>query len=122
MRGAPADGPGVPLSYFQRAFAALLAISFRRLGDMPLARASPPLRLSATAAGSFPSDFGGRHVIGNLAGRDPHDVDGVADHVGGTALAFWGRGLGALLNPLKLVLNLFLKLQKHSFYLRDLIL
>jgi hypothetical protein len=27
-----------------------------------------------------------------------------------------------LLNPLKLVLNLFLKLQKHSFYLRDLIL
>jgi hypothetical protein len=47
---------------------------------------------------------------------------GVADHVGGTALAFWGLGLGALLNPLKLVLNLFLKLQKHSFYLRDLIL
>ena len=28
----------------------------------------------------------------------------------------------SLLNPLKLVLNLFLKLQKHSFYLRDLIL
>ena len=27
-----------------------------------------------------------------------------------------------LLNPLKLVLNLILKLQKHSFYLRDLIL
>jgi hypothetical protein len=27
----------------------------------------------------------------------------------------------SLLNPLKLVLNLFLKLQKHSFYLRDLI-
>jgi hypothetical protein len=27
-----------------------------------------------------------------------------------------------LLNPLELVLNLILKLQKHSFYLRDLIL
>src|SRR6266545_5631963 len=45
-------------TYFQRAFAALLAISLRRLADMPSARAFPPRRPSATAAGSFPSDSG----------------------------------------------------------------
>ncbi len=48
------DSP--PLAYFQRAFAALLAISFRLLADMPSARAFPPLRPSATAAGSLPSN------------------------------------------------------------------
>src|SRR6516164_1824243 len=50
--------PGLRLSpraYFQRAFAAVLAISFRRLADIPSARAFPPLRPSATAAGSLPS-------------------------------------------------------------------
>ena len=44
-----------PRAYFQRAFAAVLAISFRRLADIPSARAFPPLRPSATAAGSLPS-------------------------------------------------------------------
>jgi len=50
--------PGLRLSpraYFQRAFAAVRAISFRRLADIPSARAFPPLRPSATAAGSLPS-------------------------------------------------------------------
>ena len=28
----------------------------------------------------------------NLAGRDPHDLDGVADHVGGTLLALGSAG------------------------------
>src|SRR6266498_506647 len=36
--------------------------------------------------------LGGRQVIGDLVGRDPHEVDGVADHVGGTALAFGTSG------------------------------
>ena len=27
-----------------------------------------------------------------LTGRDPHDPDGIADHVGGMLLAFWSRG------------------------------
>jgi hypothetical protein len=34
----------------------------------------------------------GRNVLGDLAGRDPHDVDGVADHVAGAALAFGASG------------------------------
>src|SRR2546430_11090430 len=53
-----ADQPGLRLSpraYFQRAFAAVLAISFRRLADIPSARAFPPLRPNSTAAGSLPS-------------------------------------------------------------------
>jgi hypothetical protein len=41
-----------------RLAAAFFAISFRRLALMPSARACPPFRPSATAAGSFPS-FGG---------------------------------------------------------------
>jgi hypothetical protein len=46
-------------SYFrQREAAAFRAISFRRLAVMPSARAFPPFRPSATAAGSFPSDSG----------------------------------------------------------------
>jgi hypothetical protein len=36
-----------------------------------------------------------QHVLdrpSSLAGRDPHDVDGVADHVAGSALAFGASG------------------------------
>jgi hypothetical protein len=54
--------------------------------------------------------LGGRHVVGNVAGRDPHDVDGVADRVARTALAF-----GASLASLKLVLNVLLKLSEQPF-------
>jgi hypothetical protein len=51
----------------------LLAISFRFLAD------------------PHPAEFLGRFVLAvigregffNLTGRDPHDVDGVADHIGG---------------------------------------
>jgi hypothetical protein len=32
--------------------------------------------------------LGCRHILGNLAGRDPHDVYGVADHVAGATLTF----------------------------------
>jgi hypothetical protein len=42
--------------------------------------------------GRFALVFGGRHIIGDLAGRKPHDVDGVADYVGGAALAFGASG------------------------------
>src|SRR5258705_13391629 len=80
-----------PRAYFQRAFAAFLAISFRRLADMPSARAFPPLRPSATAAGSLPSSSGGG-TSSVVAGRDPHDVGGVADHVGGGGHAFGDSG------------------------------
>jgi hypothetical protein len=37
--------------------------------------------------------LGRRHVIGDLAGCDRHDMDGVADHVGGAALAFEASGI-----------------------------
>jgi hypothetical protein len=48
-----------------------------------------------------------------LAGRDPHDVDGVADHVPGAALAF--GALGALLASSELVLNVTLQLREEAF-------
>jgi hypothetical protein len=44
--------------YRQRLFAALRAISLRRLADMASALANPPFLPSATAAGFLPSDSG----------------------------------------------------------------
>jgi hypothetical protein len=54
-------------------------------------------RLSALPAerhggGVLPLILGGRDVVLDLAGRDPHDVDGVADHVGRTAFTFGALG------------------------------
>jgi hypothetical protein len=54
-----------------------LANSFFRL-SLRSDRRSPP--------------FGGRHFVFNLPDRDPHDMDGFADHVGGAALAFGASG------------------------------
>jgi hypothetical protein len=42
----------------QRVLAAFLAISRRRLADIPAARAFPPIRPNATAAAFLPSDSG----------------------------------------------------------------
>src|SRR3954447_25668161 len=42
----------------------------------------------------------GREVLLLLPGGDAHDLDGVADYVGGALLAF--RSLGHLLNPMSL--------------------
>src|SRR5882672_9028583 len=72
--------------------AAFLAISFRRLADMPSVRAFPPLRPSVTAAGSCPSIRW--RLFADLAGGNPHDMDRVDDHIGGTFFAFrasWHR-------------------------------
>jgi hypothetical protein len=59
-----------------------------------LGRQSGSPRLPAHAAERdrsriLPLILGGRHVIGDLSGRYPHDVDGVADHVAGAFFAFW---------------------------------
>jgi hypothetical protein len=59
-------------------------------------RAFPPFRPSATAAGVLPLILRGRDVVLDLAGRDPHDVDGVADHVGRTAFTFGASGITSL--------------------------
>ena len=55
--------------YRQRLFAALRAISLRRLADMASALANPPFLPSATAAGSLPSDssVGGLSFISRVA-------------------------------------------------------
>ena len=44
-----------------------------------------------------------------LAGRDPHDSDGVADHVGGAFLALAPRGMGLALGPSNERLELLIK-------------
>jgi len=61
----------------------LRAISARRSGVICAARAFPPLLPSSAAAllARFGFEF-----LGFFAGRDPHDLDGVADHVGGALL------------------------------------
>src|SRR2546430_15947758 len=74
---------------FQRFFAAFLAISDRRLALMPSARALPPMRPSATAAAFLPSSV----VRSSISpGGDPHDMDRVADYIGGALLAFRASG------------------------------
>ena len=74
----------------QRDCAAFLAISFRYLADMPDARALPPILPSSWAALFLPSSA--RKDFLNLPRRDPHDVDGIADHVRGALLAFGASG------------------------------
>ncbi len=64
----------------QRFAAAFFAISARRSGDMLLALAAPPLAASAFAAWSLPSSGSSSDF---LAGRDAHDLDGIADHSAG---------------------------------------
>jgi hypothetical protein len=54
------------------------------------AAAATPLRPSAFAAGSFPSSPD--RVSISSPGGDPHNLDGIADHVGGALLAFRSGG------------------------------
>jgi len=69
--------------------AALLAIS-RRLSGVIRAALALPLRLPSAAA----ADLGGiGHILGFLAGRDPHDANGVADHISRALLASRPRGI-----------------------------
>jgi hypothetical protein len=49
----------------------------------------------------------------DLASRDPHDVDGVADHVGGAP--FCPLGPGTSRASLKLILDIRLKLSEQTF-------
>jgi hypothetical protein len=60
---------------------------------MPLARALPPMRPSATAAAFLPSSV---IQVLNLASRNPADHDGVADGVGRALSAFRASGLELL--------------------------
>jgi hypothetical protein len=63
--------------------------SLRRLAVMPFARAFPPIRPSATAAAVLA--VLGSDVL-NLACRDPHDMDRVADYIGGAFFALRASG------------------------------
>src|SRR5207253_2267035 len=60
----------------QRDLAAFLAISFRRLADIPSARALPPMRHGGGVLAVI------RGQVVNLAGCDPHDMNRVADYIG----------------------------------------
>jgi hypothetical protein len=66
-------------------FAAFLAISARRSGVMALARAAPPFF--------------------DLSRQNFHDVDSVADDVGGALLAFWTSGMAHLPHGLSEMLS-----------------
>jgi hypothetical protein len=70
----------------QRFFAAARAISARRSDVIPSARFFPPMRPSWAAAWFFP--VSGPKSSGSSPVSDAHNLDGVADHVGGAALAF----------------------------------
>jgi len=48
-------------------------------------------------------------AIFDLPRRDPHDMDGVADHVGGAFLALAPRGMGLALGPSNERLELLMK-------------
>jgi len=67
--------------------AAFRAISFRLFADIPSARAFPPMRPS----GGVLAVLGGG--VFNLASGDPHDMDCVADYIGGALFAFRASGL-----------------------------
>lgn len=78
--------------YFpQRVAAAFFAISFRFLADIPAARAFPPFRPSATAAGSLPSDSGG----GTVSSISPAAILAIM-----TARAFTSTGRRSPFGPL----------------------
>src|SRR5712691_3545725 len=52
-------------------------------------------RFAATASEFGSRRFSGIQFLGFLAGRDPHDLDGRADHVGGRFLPRGPRGISA---------------------------
>src|SRR6185437_4967346 len=92
------------LASFQRVVAAFLAISFRRFLLMASARALPPIRPKATAAGFLPSASG----VGRTSAISPVAILAII-----TARAFTSAGRRSPLGPLGICLFLALLAGKH---------
>jgi Enoyl-CoA hydratase/isomerase len=78
--------------FSQRAFAACFAMVLRFFAGIFLALARPPRRPSSTAAGFLSTALWRQIVFFYFSSRNPHDMNGVTDHVGGAALTVGASG------------------------------